>query len=145
MREITYEGQAAIWLERLATGAADVAPAAIAGLRFGPGLDGASMVRALVALRREGVAAAVLARTFHEALADGLAAAVRRAAAETAVRTVVCSGGVWQNRLLLDAFAARIGGELELLLPERTPVNDGGIAVGQVAIAGMRTAGGGDA
>ncbi len=154
VREITYEGQAAIRLERLAARGGDgvaagaeatrLAGAMAAGRPDGGRLDGAAVIRAMVARRREGVPAAVLARAFHEALAAGLAEAVRRAAAGTDVRTVVCSGGVWQNRRLLDAFAARIGVELELRLPERIPVNDGGIAVGQIAIAAAQGDAGAD-
>jgi hydrogenase maturation protein HypF len=49
---------------------------------------------------------------------------------------VVLSGGVFQNRRLLEAVAAgleRAG--LRALVPERLPVNDGGIAYGQAAVA----------
>ena len=46
------------------------------------------------------------------------------------------SGGVFQNRLLLESVAdALAGAGLRVLVPERLPVNDGGIAYGQAAVA----------
>jgi hydrogenase maturation protein HypF len=54
---------------------------------------------------------------------------------------VVLSGGVFQNRLLLEATAAlleRAG--LRVLVPALLPPNDGGISFGQAAIAAARLA-----
>jgi hydrogenase maturation protein HypF len=48
----------------------------------------------------------------------------------------VLSGGVFQNRRLLEdthARLVRLG--LRVLIPERLPCNDGGISYGQAAIA----------
>lgn len=138
-RETSYEGQAAIWLEQLAAGAAAVRPVA-------DGRDGAATIRELVRRREGGESPANLAEAFHRGLAIALAGAARRAAAaaggataaagdDERVRAVVLAGGVWQNRRLLEAFDAALGDALEILLPRKIPVNDGGIAVGQVALA----------
>jgi hydrogenase maturation protein HypF len=54
---------------------------------------------------------------------------------------VVLSGGVFQNRRLLERTAARlVRGDLRVLVPERVPPNDGGIAFGQAAVAAARGA-----
>ena len=46
------------------------------------------------------------------------------------------SGGVFQNRVLLERTAARLAAAgLRVLVPRRLPANDGGIAFGQAAIA----------
>jgi hydrogenase maturation protein HypF len=52
---------------------------------------------------------------------------------------VVLSGGVFQNRLLLERTAALLAAAgLRPLVPERLPPNDGGIAYGQAAVAAAR-------
>ena len=52
---------------------------------------------------------------------------------------VVLSGGVFQNRRLLEAVAQGLGeAGLRGLHPQRLPVNDGGIAFGQAAVAARR-------
>ena len=57
------------------------------------------------------------------------------------VPRVVLSGGVFQNRLLVERVVARLRRiRLELLLPERLPPNDGQISYGQVAVAAARMA-----
>jgi hydrogenase maturation protein HypF len=54
---------------------------------------------------------------------------------------VVLSGGVFQNRLLLEGCARRLRDVgLEVLFPAVLPPNDGGIAYGQVAVAMAREA-----
>jgi hydrogenase maturation protein HypF len=51
----------------------------------------------------------------------------------------VLSGGVFQNRLLLERTAELLtAAGLRTLVPERVPPNDGGIAYGQAAIAAAR-------
>ena len=57
--------------------------------------------------------------------------------------TAVLSGGVFQNRLLLELTAARLEeAGLRVLVPEKLPPNDGQIAFGQVAVAAARLAAG---
>jgi hydrogenase maturation protein HypF len=54
---------------------------------------------------------------------------------------VVLSGGVFQNRLLLERTVAALEGDgLRVLVPERLPPNDGGISYGQAAVAAALTA-----
>jgi hydrogenase maturation protein HypF len=80
-----------------------------------------------------------LAWLFHDALADGLARAARRAAAAEGIRTVGLSGGVFLNTLLTELTASRLeGAGLEVLLHREVPPNDGGIAYGQAAVAAAR-------
>ena len=53
---------------------------------------------------------------------------------------VVLAGGAFQNRRLLErtAAAARAAAGLRVLVPERLPPNDGGVAFGQAAVAAAR-------
>jgi hydrogenase maturation protein HypF len=51
----------------------------------------------------------------------------------------VLSGGVFANRRLLQETAAGlVAAGLRVLIPERLPMNDGGIAYGQAAVAAAR-------
>ena len=54
--------------------------------------------------------------------------------------TAVLSGGVFQNRLLLETVVAGLDrAGLRVLIPERLPPNDGGISYGQAAVAAARS------
>ena len=137
--EVSYEGQAAIELEALADPGAQGAY----GLELMAGEDGAPAIldpgpaiEEILGELAAGVAVATVSARFHQGVADATASACARLAASANVDTVVLSGGVFQNRLLLERTACaleRIG--LRVLVPERLPPNDGQIAFGQVAVA----------
>jgi hydrogenase maturation protein HypF len=79
----------------------------------------------------------VLAARFHATLAHAIAAGCRAADA----RPVVLTGGCFQNRRLLDATCALLAADgIEVLTHRRVPCNDGGLALGQAAIAAARLA-----
>jgi hydrogenase maturation protein HypF len=53
------------------------------------------------------------------------------------------TGGCFQNRILTERAAARLGrAGFEVLLHRRVPANDGGISLGQIAVAAARLGGG---
>ena len=94
-------------------------------------MDPRPAVRAVVADVGSGVPDSIVAARFHAGVAD---AAVRACAAVAGVRgldSVVLSGGVLQNRRLLEAAAStlRLLG-LRVLIPLAVPPNDGGISFG---------------
>ena len=66
-----------------------------------------------------------------------MAAATTEAIVRTGIGVAVLSGGVFQNRRLLDAVSSRLG-TIHVLIPRRVPPNDGGIAYGQAAVAAVR-------
>jgi hydrogenase maturation protein HypF len=93
----------------------------------------------------EGVAAGrppgVLAAAFHETIVEVTRELVAAAAAETGLRTVCLSGGVFQNRRLASTLLRRLGRDgFEVFINRRVPVNDGGISYGQAAVAAARMA-----
>jgi hydrogenase maturation protein HypF len=133
---VSFEGQAAIWLEQLAARARDTEPYPFpfggAELDFRPLLCGVARDRA------QGRDPCEVARAFHTGLAQGLADALARLADEHAVDTVVVSGGVLQNRLLLSELLARIGSASLTIWGNRSvPPNDGGLSFGQAVLACM--------
>jgi hydrogenase maturation protein HypF len=140
---INYEGQAAVELEQLADPAETSAyPVTIdEGEPFQIGTAG--LVRAVVADVRAGVAGAAIAARFHNGLADAAVAACLRVRQATGLEVVALSGGVFQNVLLSERVrAGLLGGGFRVLTHSRVPSNDGGISLGQAAVAGGRDAAG---
>ncbi|HEX8798216.1 MAG TPA: hypothetical protein VF772_06370 [Terriglobales bacterium] len=55
------------------------------------------------------------------------------------IDTIVLSGGVFQNQLLLEDLKSLFAGEpLQICTNHAVPPNDGGISLGQAAIASLR-------
>lgn len=157
--EVTYEGQAAIELEMLASRAAgggtggatgdsrasrprDEPPGYPVPVERSPGsplvLDARPALRALLHDLETGVGPGEVALRFHRGLADGTAAAAVEVCRRRRLAAVL-SGGVFQNVLLLERTAAKLAGAgIRVLVPERLPPNDGGISYGQVAVAAAR-------
>ncbi len=139
---VNYEGQAAIELEQLAHPGEDGAYAVpiIGSVPFQ--LEGKALVRAVFEDLAAGTDADVVAARFHNGLAGAVVAACRRAREMCAgLSTVALSGGVFQNVLLTERAAAGLEGDgFRLLLPRNVPTNDGGISLGQAAVAGAQDA-----
>ncbi len=135
--EVSYEGQAAIEFEALCADTT-TEPYPIALTEDGAGfmIDPREAIRAVLADLAAGVKAPAIAARFHDAVAAVTVRACARACEQHGTTAVVLSGGVFQNRRLLEATARGLGDAgLRVLVPERLPVGDGGIAFGQVAVA----------
>lgn len=88
-----------------------------------------------------GVPADRLALDFHVAVARASARIANEICAREGLDTVVLSGGVFMNRLLLQLLTRELKSMgLTVLIPHSVPVNDGCIAYGQAAIARARLA-----
>lgn len=135
---VSYEGQAAAELEALARRAVGGVPGYAMRIR-GDVLDPAPVLAALVADRRRGVPVPNLAAAFHSAFAQGTAALALRLAGAAGLDAVVLTGGVFQNALLSDQVAARLRrAGCAVLQHAQVPPNDGGISLGQAAVAAAR-------
>jgi hydrogenase maturation protein HypF len=135
-RGVTFEGQPAMWLEQLArTATRDEAyPFPLDGseLDFRPLLD------AVIRDSFGGMAPHQIARAFQRGVAKGLSDALTKLSRERNIQTVVLSGGVFQNELLLDDLNSLLGDKpLEIWTNHAVPANDGGISLGQAAIAAL--------
>jgi hydrogenase maturation protein HypF len=133
-REITFEGQAAMWLEHLArSGSATEAypfPYHDGELDFRPLLHAVANDRAGWRKPEE------IARAFQLGVAHGVAEAVKTLAAAAQLDTVVFSGGVFQNEMLLEDLKAKLEDTgVHLWTNQSVPPNDGGISLGQAALA----------
>ncbi|MDQ3931330.1 MAG: carbamoyltransferase HypF, partial [Actinomycetota bacterium] len=137
---VTYEGQAAIELEALArritAAEAPSYPVELHSADDGWTFDPAPLLAAMLGERRRGVPAAVIPAGFHTSLAEGAATMADELCRRHGLDTVALSGGVFQNVRLTDLLAKGLrAAGLRTLTHERVPANDGGISVGQAAIA----------
>ena len=148
--QVTHEGQAAIELEAAALGGGGAGEPYPVEVRDGGACSAHGHAPVLIdpreAIRRiardvaAGVAVPAVAARFHAGLAEAVARACVGTAGRRGLDTVVLSGGVFQNRILLEAVAARLDDAgLRVLVPRALPPNDGGIAYGQAAVAARRT------
>jgi Hydrogenase maturation factor len=137
---VLYEGQAAIELEMLATSwHQPVTPYSITQqwedkpvqeLSYGP------LVRAVVEDLIHGIEPAQSARRFHRSVAALLAQNCLQVRAQTGITKVALSGGVFQNKLLLEDLISLLQqNNFQVYRNRRVPPNDGGLALGQAAIA----------
>lgn len=133
-REVTFEGQAAIWMEQLARAVEFAEPYSFP--LIGTELDFRPFLAALLQDRCRGRDPAECARAFQRGFATGVYNAIIVLCETFGLDTVVLSGGVFQNELLLEDLKSLAGsGRLEIWTNRAVPPNDGGISLGQAALA----------
>jgi hydrogenase maturation protein HypF len=140
---VSHEGQAAMELEALA--AREFHGEARRGYPYDLGgeeirtLEWRRLWEALLDDLRRGVTPATIAARFHQGLVRAVAETAVALCHETGLDTVVLGGGVFQNRLLLEGVIGTLRrADVHVLSPEKVPANDGGLALGQAAIAAAR-------
>lgn len=95
-----------------------------------------SLVRALVLAKLDGTGSEELAYEFHRGLAQMIVRETVSLSERTGVKTVALTGGVFQNRLLLELVEKGLQAEkIQVLRHHLVPPNDGGIALGQALYA----------
>ncbi len=129
----SYEGQAAMLLEGLAEAHGPVAPLADAYRIDADGsLDLLPLLAHLARPQDSGYGAAL----FHSTLAVALAHWVRAASARTGIHNIVFGGGCFMNRVLAANLREALqGAGLNVFEARQAPPNDGGLALGQAAVA----------
>ncbi len=133
-REITFEGQAAMWLEQLACGVDSTEPYPFPWL--GQEMDFRPLLQAVVRDRLRARPIAEIARAFQSGLAQGLRDAVVSVGDTQHLDVVALSGGVFQNELLLKDLKSLFETTgIEVWTNHAVPPNDGGISLGQAALA----------
>lgn len=106
-------------------------------------IDCGAMIRSIVEDVANGRAASEIAARFHQTLASMITATLMIMREATGITSVVLGGGTFQNRLLLSLSMDGLAREgFMVYINEQTPANDGGIALGQAAIAWERMKGG---
>jgi hydrogenase maturation protein HypF len=133
-RPISFEGQAAVWLEQLARNV--MTPDSYPFPFVGQELDFRPLLQAVIHDRLEGRDPSEIARAFHRGVSRGLWDATLTICESFEIDTIVLSGGVFQNEMLLEDFRVLVGvAPLRIWTNCAVPPNDGGISLGQAALA----------
>ena len=128
-KKITFEGQAAIWLEHLARSIPPVASYPFQNLDYRP------LLQAIISDRKVGRPVAEIARAFHTSVANEVIRLGYKLAEHYTADTIVLSGGVFQNKLLLQDIYSEMKNfdNINLWINHKVPANDSGISLGQAA------------
>lgn len=139
-QEISYEGQAAIELEQLASEEYD-------GRSYGFTLKKGNkpwqicldhMFNEMVEEFLQNRPVQVMASRFHRTVVEFIAEVCCQIRRETGLGKVVLSGGVFQNIIITGQTVSRLEMEgFDVYTHSKVPANDGGIALGQAAMAAM--------
>ena len=134
VESVTYEGQAAVRFEQAAGPDVRRYPVEISAgepavIEFSP------LIAAVTADLLAGQRPPLIAAAFHRWVADAAVAASRQAREATGLETVALSGGVFQNRRLVELLVPDLEqAGFEVIRHRQVPPNDGGIALGQAAV-----------
>lgn len=133
-RPVTFEGQAAMWLEHQAR---SVGPTEVYPFPFAANeLDFRPLLQALLEDREMGRDIGHIARAFHRSVAHGVVNSALELMERAGTDTLVLSGGVFQNDVLLQDIKSLLNGKrLRIWVNRMVPPNDGGISLGQAALA----------
>ncbi|HUF38225.1 MAG TPA: carbamoyltransferase HypF [Anaerolineales bacterium] len=136
-QEVHYEGQAAMELEALAD------PQEQGAYTFETGAGGeispAPVFDALLKDIVEKIPISRISARFHNGVARLVAEICEQLRGQTGVNRVALSGGVFQNLLLLTRTTTALDERgFGLYVNRRVPANDGGLALGQAAVANAR-------
>jgi hydrogenase maturation protein HypF len=144
---VNYEGQAAAELEWLATETpvdgtypfeVVQTPASVPSETTHV-VDTRPLIRAIVRDATRQVSSARIARRFHSSLVEIIASVCGRLRSQTGVGLVVLTGGVFMNALLAREATVRLAAEgFQVYRHQRVPPNDGGLSLGQLAVAAAR-------
>ncbi len=136
--QISYEGQAAIELEWLAI---DVPDQGVYPFEIDETVDTRPLIRAILDDLHQRTSHHVISRRFHSTMVAIIVAICQRIQSETGLDMVVLSGGVFQNAILLQEVCEKLRLEAFRVYRHRlVPPNDGGLCLGQLAIAAKQTA-----
>jgi hydrogenase maturation protein HypF len=138
----TYEGQAAMQLQAAAVTSHNTSAYPLPLVQGSPlEVDTRQLIQAVAADSRDRVPAAAIARRFHASLAASAAAVCNELRAMTGLARVVLTGGVFLNALLASDLEDRlVRGGFEVYRHRVVPPGDGGLSLGQLAVAAARLA-----
>ena len=143
-QQVNYEAQAAIEMEALVDpGEKEFYPFDIYTSSESIRIDPTPVIQAVVQDHRTCTPMGIIAARFHAGVAEMVLRAVLAIRKMSQVSEVALSGGVWQNIVLLRMTLKLLQSNgLTVFVNRQVPCNDGGLALGQVVIAGKFIVGG---
>lgn len=133
---VSFEAQAAMELEYLSMQAPSGGAYSIDFDEASGEVDTRPMIREIVRDLRSGETRELIARKFHTTLIEVIARVCVSIRQRTSLAKVVLSGGVFMNAILLAESVERLEAEgFEVFFHRQVPPNDGGLSLGQLAIA----------
>ena len=102
-------------------------------------IDVRPMIRRIVEEAGRGIPAGIISARFHHTIADIIVDVAKEIRQNDGPDRVVLAGGTFQNRFLLEETETLLEKEgFRVYYPLEFPVNDGGIALGQLAVAAAK-------
>jgi hydrogenase maturation protein HypF len=96
-------------------------------------------IRQIVKDKLGGMSTGRISAKFHNTLVELIIQLSKQIRAESGLNRIVLGGGTFQNRYLSENVLTKLAQErFEVYLPHRIPVNDQGIAAGQIAIGAYK-------
>src|SRR3990170_505617 len=137
--DVTYEAQAAIELEALSKPfllTANAHSYSIEETQNGINIRLGDLLNTVVQDVRKNRPAGMIGARFHKTIVEMSIDICERARRRSNLNEVALSGGVWQNLILLNLVRDGLENEgFEVYFHKQVPTNDGGLALGQAAIA----------
>jgi hydrogenase maturation protein HypF len=137
--QASYEGQGGMLLEQLAAG--DIEAVILPMQENATGVITVDWAPLIHAMLDNQVSVSLRAMQFHRSLARSIVDQVKRIYTHTHMPfdVIGLSGGVFQNKLLAELALTELSiAGFEAYLPQQSPCNDGGLALGQLVDAGYR-------
>jgi len=139
-RSVTYEGQAAMWLEGMAAKEED-GEYPVRCTHRGKTLvvDSSALILSVARDMLNATQPGIASARFHNSMARAVVQTVGHLAERTGIRVVGLTGGCFQNKILTERTKALLDANgFHVLLHGTIPPNDGGIAIGQAVAARSR-------
>lgn len=105
-------------------------------IELSPAISWKETIRNIYSDSQHGVGADIISAKFHNTVATIVEQAILDLHKKTGIRNIVLSGGTFQNKYLTNSIIEHSKVvNLNCYLPRQIPCNDGGIALGQLAVA----------
>jgi|AntRauTorcE11898_2_1112593.scaffolds.fasta_scaffold02539_2 hydrogenase maturation protein HypF len=130
-----FDGEGPVKLENIITTSPESYP-----FQFGDDeIDYKPVIRSIVNDLIQEVPKGEIAARFHNTVVQMTEYGVEKLSASTGLKKVVLSGGIFQNKYITEQTTKRLNQNgFDVFMNEKVPSNDGGIALGQMAIAAKK-------